>query len=329
MTFGESISTCLSKYATFSGRASRSEYWWFFLFSNLPYIAVSIFDLPDAISTPGLIFQLGMTIPLFAAGARRLHDTGTTGWLQLLYLTILGSVFVWFWLVRDGDKGENEYGPSSLEVPKPDSAFDDNSGRRSQYSGIDAEGLQASSSFESENNLVSRQPQRSSVLQGRECPQSNIAVSDWYSQVATELERKEINQGLWLKARIQASKAGLETDLVYAELRLEQLEEEANRKSEVLESEHQDAKASSRSNNTPRQTASFDGANTPRRVPQSTERGARALKTASTLRSTKGESLSTPKKTDGLDDVPLVVTCTSCGSLTTRASKVCVRCQAF
>lgn len=81
MTFGESIRTCFTKYADFNGRASRSEFWWFFLFCILAGIAVSF--ISDALHW---LFIVGTLLPSFAVGARRLHDTDRSGWFQLLLL---------------------------------------------------------------------------------------------------------------------------------------------------------------------------------------------------------------------------------------------------
>ena len=90
MNFGQAISTCFAKYATFSGRASRPEFWWFFLFQVLVSIAASM--LSDTLS--GLV-GLALLRPALAAGTRRLHDIGKSGWWQLIMLTVIG----WFAMV--------------------------------------------------------------------------------------------------------------------------------------------------------------------------------------------------------------------------------------
>lgn len=81
MTFTESITTCLSKYATFRGVASRSEYWWFFLFLVVTSWALGL--VSDALV---YIFNLAMLLPSLAAGVRRLHDTNRSGWWLLMWL---------------------------------------------------------------------------------------------------------------------------------------------------------------------------------------------------------------------------------------------------
>ncbi|WP_380053870.1 DUF805 domain-containing protein [Falsihalocynthiibacter sp. SS001] len=93
MSFVEAIKTCLAKYFVFSGRAVRSEYWWFVLFVILVSVVLSVIDAsifgqnPETgqstqVLTP--IFQLAVLIPMLAAGWRRLHDTGRPGWYLLL-----------------------------------------------------------------------------------------------------------------------------------------------------------------------------------------------------------------------------------------------------
>jgi uncharacterized membrane protein YhaH (DUF805 family) len=98
MTFGESIKTCFSKYADFSGRASRSEYWWWFLFLVLGTIAASI--VSDTVSA---LFSLATVVPSLAVGCRRLHDIDKSGWFQLLNLIpVIGWIIVVYWAVQEG-----------------------------------------------------------------------------------------------------------------------------------------------------------------------------------------------------------------------------------
>ena len=87
MNFGESISTCLKKYFIFDGRASKSEFWYFFLVYTvgsfvLGEIATSIMS-PALLIVSGLI-TFGTIIPFAAVGCRRLHDINKSGWWQLI-----------------------------------------------------------------------------------------------------------------------------------------------------------------------------------------------------------------------------------------------------
>jgi DNA-binding CsgD family transcriptional regulator len=94
MTFFESIRVCLTKYAEFNGRASRPEFWWFALFITL--IAGALTYLSENVSS---IFLIAMLLPLMAAGARRLHDSGRSGWWQLFLLVPVAGIvllgFLW------------------------------------------------------------------------------------------------------------------------------------------------------------------------------------------------------------------------------------------
>jgi uncharacterized membrane protein YhaH (DUF805 family) len=90
MQFQESMSTCFIKFSDFSGRAVRSEYWWFILF-----VAVGSVVCGRIGSVVEGVFQLAVFVPMIAVGARRLHDTNRSGWLQLLWLIpLVGWIIV-------------------------------------------------------------------------------------------------------------------------------------------------------------------------------------------------------------------------------------------
>ncbi|HEV6967820.1 MULTISPECIES: DUF805 domain-containing protein [Roseateles] len=103
MTFQESIQICFKKYADFSGRASRSEYWWFFLFILLGSAALSY--VSHALSG---VFAIGTLLPSLAAATRRLHDTGRSGWWQLIALVPLVGWIVLFVLLAQESSGGAE-----------------------------------------------------------------------------------------------------------------------------------------------------------------------------------------------------------------------------
>jgi uncharacterized membrane protein YhaH (DUF805 family) len=110
----------LKKYAVFSGRAQRAEYWYFFLFYMIIYIGLSIVEgvtgLYFAEPNIGLlsgIFALGTFIPSLSVGVRRLHDTGRSGWWLLIGLIpIIGVIVLIVFAVQDSMPGENSYGPN-------------------------------------------------------------------------------------------------------------------------------------------------------------------------------------------------------------------------
>jgi len=97
MTFGESISTCFTKYAAFDGRASRSEFWWWLLFTFLASAATGIVS-----QTLSALFSLGVMLPSLAVGARRLHDTNRSGWFLLLwFIPLIGWIILIVWAVQE------------------------------------------------------------------------------------------------------------------------------------------------------------------------------------------------------------------------------------
>ena len=109
-SFSEAITVCLSKYATFKGRASRSEFWWFYLFYLSLIWGVTIVGafsgLPDILP---ILVNLAFVLPLLAANARRLHDIGRSGWWFLLPLTLIGAPVLIYWLAQPGNPTKNEY----------------------------------------------------------------------------------------------------------------------------------------------------------------------------------------------------------------------------
>ncbi|MCB1687040.1 MAG: DUF805 domain-containing protein [Halioglobus sp.] len=110
----------LKKYAQFSGRARRKEYWFFVLFNLLISIALAIVDsLTGTLDTEtgyGLlsgIYSLAVFIPSMAVGFRRLHDTGRSAWWILIALIpLIGVIVLLVFMVQDSEEGENKYGPS-------------------------------------------------------------------------------------------------------------------------------------------------------------------------------------------------------------------------
>ncbi len=149
MTFQESVKTVLSKkYATFSGRASRSEYWWYSLFNFIVAMVClaaglalgalfggaaamqggdSALDLGVAGFGIGfligylilLIFALATLVPAIAVTVRRLHDSGRSGWWYLLsFVPYVGGIVLFIFMLLEGQPGENKYGPAP-ESPAP------------------------------------------------------------------------------------------------------------------------------------------------------------------------------------------------------------------
>ena len=119
MSFTESIQTVFQKYAVFEGRARRSEYWWFYLAYTVVNAvlsglgrAVGSGGFATALSVISGIIALACLVPTISVTTRRLHDTGKSGWWQLLYLTCIGGIVILIFCALDSDPGDNQYGPS-------------------------------------------------------------------------------------------------------------------------------------------------------------------------------------------------------------------------
>lgn len=120
MGMPEAVRTVLSKYADFSGRARRAEYWWFYLAYILVSIVAVVIDALIGISILQWLVLLAAIVPTLAVGARRLHDTGKSGWWQLIGLVpLVGVIVLIVFFATDGHPGTNKYGPS----PKYPSGF--------------------------------------------------------------------------------------------------------------------------------------------------------------------------------------------------------------
>lgn len=107
----------LKNYATFNGRAHRTEYWMFFLINILVSIALAFIDGVTGMTTSsgyGVLsglYSLAILIPALAVGARRLHDTGRSGlWLLVGFVPCIGFLVLLFFLVQDSHPGSNQYG---------------------------------------------------------------------------------------------------------------------------------------------------------------------------------------------------------------------------
>lgn len=114
VSFAQSWVLFFKNYAKFSGRSSRSAYWFWVLWSVIVAFFIgfllglsgdsSIFHILD------LVWSLAILVPSFALVARRLHDVGRSGWWQLIAFTIIGIIPLFIWTVRAGDSETNKYG---------------------------------------------------------------------------------------------------------------------------------------------------------------------------------------------------------------------------
>ena len=111
MSFSEAISDAFSKYVTFTGRSSRSAYWWFYLFGLLVVVAALIIDF--AIGTYPIIYvvaTLALLLPNLAVLVRRLHDSGRSGWWILIALVPLIGAIVLLVFTLQGSEPPNQWG---------------------------------------------------------------------------------------------------------------------------------------------------------------------------------------------------------------------------
>ena len=117
----------LKKYATFTGRARRKEYWFYMLFYLIILVVLSICDGIIGTTMQGggvgiltLIYILAVLVPTLAVTVRRLHDTDRSGWWIFIQLVPIIGFFVFlYFMVSDGTPGTNTYGPSPKEGELP------------------------------------------------------------------------------------------------------------------------------------------------------------------------------------------------------------------
>jgi uncharacterized membrane protein YhaH (DUF805 family) len=118
MNFVEAISSCFRNYANFSGRAVRSEYWYWFLFVAIVLI---VFGAIDESLYPGplniglfsyvtMAVVLALILPTLAVSVRRLHDIDRTGWWVLIGATFIGTLVLIYWACLPGTSGSNRFG---------------------------------------------------------------------------------------------------------------------------------------------------------------------------------------------------------------------------
>ena len=105
-----------NKYADFSGRAHRTEYWMFVLINIIIIVVLSIIDAMITGGILQIVYSLGVLIPSVAVAARRMHDTDRSGWMLLLGLIPLVGLVLIYFLVLDSQPGPNKYGPNPKGV---------------------------------------------------------------------------------------------------------------------------------------------------------------------------------------------------------------------
>lgn len=114
----------LKKYAVFSGRARRKEFWYFTVFNVIVSIvlaavdaAIGTLNTDSGIGLLSGIYSLAVIIPSIAVSVRRLHDIGRSGWWVLIGLIpLVGAIVLLIFNVQDSQPGENQYGPNPKSV---------------------------------------------------------------------------------------------------------------------------------------------------------------------------------------------------------------------
>jgi uncharacterized membrane protein YhaH (DUF805 family) len=118
------VKTVLGKYATFSGRATRPEYWWWVLATIILFVILGVIDgalvapmmghesfAPDAVQPLSVIASLALLLPNLAVAVRRLHDTDRSGWWLLIsFIPIIGTLVLIYFLALRGTQGSNRFG---------------------------------------------------------------------------------------------------------------------------------------------------------------------------------------------------------------------------
>jgi YidC/Oxa1 family membrane protein insertase len=123
MGFWEAVASGFTNYVTFSGRAIRSEFWYWILFTVLGASATGVIDavvFPQTAWPPTLsIFHLVTFLPSVAVGVRRLHDIDRSGWWMVTALTIIGVFVLIYWFCKPSTPTDNQFGPDPLEEINP------------------------------------------------------------------------------------------------------------------------------------------------------------------------------------------------------------------
>lgn len=111
MSFSQAVSRGFSRYLTFGGRASRSEYWYWVLFTFIASIVLAIIDIVLPYSVLQIVFLLATLLPGLAVMIRRLHDLDRSGWWWLILLVpAVGAILLIVWLCMNGTEGPNQFG---------------------------------------------------------------------------------------------------------------------------------------------------------------------------------------------------------------------------
>jgi uncharacterized membrane protein YhaH (DUF805 family) len=123
MGFQDAIRSVFGKYATISGRAARSEYWWWVLFIFLSSAVLGVVDralFGREVQILGAVFSLATLLPSICVAGRRLHDRDMSAWWLLLwFIPVIGWLVLLYFYVTPGTPGPNRFGPDPLGGSAP------------------------------------------------------------------------------------------------------------------------------------------------------------------------------------------------------------------
>lgn len=106
-----------NNFANFQGRARRSEYWWFYLFTIICNVVASIIDGAIGMPIVSIVVMLALIIPGLAVTIRRMHDTGRSGWwIFIILIPLVGIILYIYWFVQRGTVGANAWGPDPYDT---------------------------------------------------------------------------------------------------------------------------------------------------------------------------------------------------------------------
>lgn len=122
MSFIQSVKRCFINCTNFSGRASRADYWFFYLFDIIVFNVFSVIhasygsggvDL-ELLNVLFILLAIVTGFTYLAVGVRRLHDVNRSGWWLLLAFTVIGIILLFYWQIKAGDKEANRFGERPL-----------------------------------------------------------------------------------------------------------------------------------------------------------------------------------------------------------------------
>lgn len=259
MNFTESIKTVLfQKYATFNGRASRSEYWWFYLFTFL----IGFIGLLNEVLN--IIIGLLILIPSIAVAVRRLHDTNHSGWhllgsfgffaaggfiaaaggedfgVFIVFLGIIYLLYILYLTIKKGDESDNQYGPNPLisestedkanETIEPSVDIDLNTLTVKELKDLAMERGVKLLSKDTKSVIIKKlsefSKQENKISSNSEEATTRLSEEALYEQVAQEIEDGKKRPGLWLKAKSESNGDEAKAESIYIQLRVQSIVDE-------------------------------------------------------------------------------------------------------